>query len=402
MNNIDLPILQISNVIEQSLEESLILSQKISTAFKQELADSPIMIDLLDDALRDERLRETAHSRILYRILQDDDMKIRFVRQFLPDVDFSPSSIQIPYPDRHRIDLTITSDNFFLIIENKINNAPEQPHQIERYIRIAENTYPIEQIYVLYLGGETNVLPSAQSLPVNIREWLSDRLIIRNYKDDITPWIASVYEQVDFSKQPFLKSTLLLYKTYLENKYNLNKMNNKLDKALIESLGLDSMPLDEKIKVVEDQIDNIDKIRERLNSLLDGYCEQSNIQDINKWYNECSVILSDKVTLTKETDIEFGFDFKYHNLLFRCTVSYDDNEYPYWGIFGVYEDNNSRPKIFESLKRLVIGSNKGFHNYDGNTPEWVISNYEKKELIVDRFVDLTGIIYDAESCVITK
>ena len=54
------------------------------------------------------------------------------------------------------------------------------------------------------------------------------------------------------------------------------------------------------------------------------------------------------------------------------------------------------------LRRLVIGSNKGFHNYDGNSPEWVISNYEKKELIVDRFVDLTGIIFDAESCVITK
>lgn len=103
-----------------------------------------------------------------------------------------------------------------------------------------------------------------------------------------------------------------------------------------------------------------------------------------------------------ENNIEFGFNFKYHNLYFRCTVSYEDNQSPYWGIYGLNENNNSRPKIFGSLRRLVLNSNKGFHNYDDNSPEWVISNYEKKEMIVDKFVDLANLIYCTDTCYITE
>ena len=402
MKNIDLSILHISNVIERSLNDTICFCQEISSSMKYELSNSPFIIDLLDDALRSERLKETAHSRILYRILHNDTMRIRFVEHFLPDVSFSPSNIQIPYPDRHRIDLTIKSDTFFLIIENKINNAPEQPHQIEKYFKIAQKLYPDDQIYVMYLGGDANISPSEQSLSTIIRQRLCDRLIIKNYKDDITTWCKSVYEQVNFNEQPFLKSTLLLYITYLENKYNINKMNNKIDKALIETLRLNALTLTEKIKVIEDQIDNIDKIRDRLSYLLDDYYEQSNINDIKEWYTQCSNILLHKIHLTMENNIEFGFNFKYHNLYFRCTVSYEDNQSPYWGIYGLNENNNSRPKIFGSLRRLVLNSNKGFHNYDDNSPEWVISNYEKKEMIVDKFVDLANLIYCTDTCYITE
>lgn len=394
MNNIDLSILSFSNIITQSLDETLCVCQKISASYKKELSDSPFMIDLLDDALRSERLKETAHSRILYRILHDNNMQKRFVEYFLPNVDCTFESIQIPYPDRHRIDLAMKSDNFFLIIENKVNNAPEQPSQIANYVKIAQQTYPDNQIYVLYLGGETNIYPSENSLPDEVRKLLCDRVICKNYKDDITPWIESVYEQIDFNEQPFLKSTLLLYKTYLENKYNLNKMNNKLDKVLIDTLGLDLIPLSEKIKVIEDQIDNIEKIKERLSSLLDDYSEQSNISDIQKWYNECSDILLHKPVLTMESDIEFGFNFKYRNRDFRCTVSFDDNENPYWGICGLTENVNSCPKIFNALKQLVLQN--GFHNNEYNSPEWVISDYERKELIVERFVSLAKLICCSE------
>ena len=402
MNNIDLSILRLSDTIGQSLNDTFCVCQKIITSYRKELSDSPFVIDLLDDALRSERLKETAHSRILYKILQDSNMQKRFIEYFLPDVGDAFANIQIPYPDRHRIDITIKSDNFFLIIENKINNAPEQPRQIENYVRIAQKTYPNDQIYVLYLGGAANIYPSEDSLPTEIRQLLCNRVIYKNYKDDITPWIESAYQQIDFNEQPFLKSTLLLYKTYLENKFNLNKMNNKLDKALIDSLGLDSIPLSEKIKVIEDQIDNIDKIRERLSALLDKYSEQSNLSDIQEWYNQCSDILSHKPVLTMENDIEFGFNFKYRNLDFRCTVSFDDNENPYWGICGLTKNVNSHPKIFNALKQLVLQSNKGFHNYEGNSPEWVISDYERKELIVERFVSLTKLICRSEYCSIIE
>lgn len=402
MDNIHLSILHLSDTIEESLSNTLNVCQNISGSYKEELLKSPFMIDLLDDALRSERLKETAHSRILYRILHDRNLQKRFIEHFLPQVDYAYESIQIPYPDRYRIDLTIKSDRFFLIIENKVNNAPEQANQIDNYVEVAQKTYPDEQIYVLYLGGEANIFPSEKSLSADVRNLLDDRIILKNYKDDITPWIASVYEQIDFNVQPYLKSTLLLYKIYLENKYNLNEMNNKLDKVLIETLGLDSMPLVKKISVIEDQIDNIDKIKERLNSLLDGYYEQSLIQDIKQWYKCCSDILSGEIALTMENDMEFGFNFQYRNRDFRCCVSYDDGEKPYWGICGLTEDINSCPKIFESLKKFVLQSNKGFHNYEYNSKEWVVSDYEMKELIVERFITLTQLIRDSGMCSILE
>lgn len=403
MNNIDLSILRLSDTIDESLYNTLNFCRNFSDSYKNELSKYPFMIDLLDDALRSERLKETAHCRILYRILHDKNMQKRFVEHFLPDVDCSFESIQIPYPDRHRIDLTIKSDNFFLIIENKINNAPEQTDQIDRYVKIAKKTYPAEQIYVLYLGGETNICPSEKSLSADVRNLLGDRIILKNYKDNIAPWVALVYEQIDFNAQPFLKSTLLSYKTYLENKYKLNKMNNNIDKALIETLGLNSMSISEKINVIEDQISNIDKIRERLSFLLDAYYEQSIIQYINKWYKCCSDILSDKIVLTMENNMEFGFNFRYRNRTFRCCVSFDDgDENPYWGIYGKDENINSCPRIFESLKNLVLHSNKGFHNCEDNSEEWVVSDYEMKELIVDRFITLAQLICDSETCFIVE
>ena len=51
---------------------------------------------------------------------------------------------------------------------------------------------------------------------------------------------------------------------------------------------------------------------------------------------------------------------------------------------------------------MVLQSNKGFHNYESNSPEWVISDYEKKELIVDKFVSLANLIYCSDSCTITE
>lgn len=399
MKHIDISILRLSDTIENSLNDSLTLFQQISNSYFEELSNSPLMINLLDDAMRSERLKETAHSRILYRILHDKNMQKRFVEYLLPNVNFTVESIHIPYPDKHRIDLTIKSDKFFLIIENKINNAPEQTTQIDRYVKYAQKTYSDAQIYVLYLGGETNVCPSRKSLSEDIRNLLGDRLILKNYKDDITPWIASVYRQIDFNVQPFLKSTLLIYKTYLENKYNINEMNHKIDKTLIETLGLDFLQLEEKTRVIEDQITNLNKILERLTYLNETYKEQIRVQNIKEWNKLCSKKIGGKIVLTMENNMEFGFNFMYRNREFRCCVSYDNNcEDPYWGIQGRTVNANSCPKIFDSLKKFILHSNMGFHDYEYNDAEWVISDYEMNDLIVDRFITLTHLIYNSESC----
>ena len=88
---------------------------------------------------------------------------------------------------------------------------------------------------------------------------------------------------------------------------------------------------------------------------------------------------------------------------FRCCVLfYDfiDNLYLFFFFFD--ENINLWPKIFESLKNLVLHSNKGFHNCEDNSEEWVVSDYEMKELIVDRFVTLAQLISNSEMCFIIE
>lgn len=52
--------------------------------------------------------------------------------------------------------------------------------------------------------------------------------------------------------------------------------------------------------------------------------------------------------------------------------------------------------------KLVLQSNKGFHNCEDNSEEWVVSDYEMKELIVDRFIMLALLICNSEMCTILE
>ena len=76
---------------------------RISSKRTKELSSFPFLVDLLGDALHTENLRETAHCRILYGLLQNKDIQRDFIEYFLPDIDCSFESIEIPYPDKRRI-----------------------------------------------------------------------------------------------------------------------------------------------------------------------------------------------------------------------------------------------------------------------------------------------------------
>lgn len=398
----ELSLWQISEMMDNEQLETLSVCERISTEIGKEKAKLPMYIDVLGDALHEKNLKETAHSRILYSLLQDKNVLQSFIAHFLPNITDSLDYISIPYPDRHRIDLTIKGESFFLIVENKVNGACEQHNQIDRYFEIATKTYPCEEIYVLYLNGDNNEAPSKYSLSVETRVAIGDRLVCRNFKDDIAPWISALSEKVDFSEQPLLKSALIAYRTYLENKYHLSNqftaMDNKIDKQIITDLGLEQMPLSERVSVLQDQVENVDKILERMNALLAEYQLKNQEAKIKTWYEQCVNSLGDAISLTMETSVEFGFDFVYRNVSFRCCVSFDEGgKMSYWGIKGI---DQTRPKIFEAIRNFVLRSNKGLHNFEDNAPCWAVSDYETDELIVDRFVTLTKLIHSSDQMVI--
>ena len=119
-----------------SASDTLSLCTSFRQCYEETDATLPVCVNPLVDAHLDKKLKETAHSRILYSLLTGSDiLKVHFLHYFL-DKDVTAKDITIPYPDKNRIDLTIKGKDFYLIIENKVNGAPEQKKQVNRYVGI--------------------------------------------------------------------------------------------------------------------------------------------------------------------------------------------------------------------------------------------------------------------------
>ena len=390
-------IFKLVQTLASLTQESVLNTLSLSRSFRQCYIENnemlPVSINPLVDAHFNQRLRETAHSRILYSLLTGSNVvKKHFIKFFL-DKDVSANDITIPYPDKNRIDLTIKGKNFFLIIENKVNGAQEQKKQVDRYVDIASNIYPSKEIYVLYLNQDGYTYPSEYSLSSKVKMKLGKNFICKNYKVDILNWLYAVNRIIPFDTEQQLKSSIVVYIGYLEEYFGNSKrqiiMNNKLDKLIVEQLKLDNKSTSEKLQVIEDELENVQKLCERLKFLQEQYQEEYDEKNFKEWYNKCVSILDDKLILTCQSSTEFGFDFDYHKSKFRCEVSVDEGGY-YWGIECLSE--RICKNVQGKLKDIVLNSKSGFHNNEENAPEWVVSDYASESDIVERFVTLTSII----------
>lgn len=390
-------IFKLVQTLASLTQESVLNTLSLSRSFRQCYIENnemlPVSINPLVDAHFNQRLRETAHSRILYSLLTGSNVvKKHFIKFFL-DKDVSVNDITIPYPDKNRIDLTIKGKNFFLIIENKVNGAQEQKKQVDRYVDIASKTYPSKEIYVLYLNQDGYTYPSEYSLSSKVKMKLGKNFICKNYKVDILNWLYAVNRIIPFDTEQQLKSSIVVYIGYLEEYFGNSKrqiiMNNRLDKLIVEQLKLDNKSTSEKLQVIEDELENVQKLCERLKLLQEQYQEEYDEKNFKEWYNKCVSILDDKLILTCQSSTEFGFDFDYHKSKFRCEVSVDEGGY-YWGIKCLSQRICKNVQV--KLKDIVLNSKCGFHNNEENAPEWVVSDYASESDIVERFVTLTSII----------
>lgn len=400
-------ILNILEVLEHtalaSISDTLSLSASFGQCYSEMDTLFPVSINPLVDAHFNQRLKETAHSRILYSLLTGSDfVKNHFLHYFL-DNGVSLANITIPYPDKNRIDLTIKGDDFYLIIENKVNGAQEQEKQIDRYVKIAEETYPKEQIYVLYLNKEKHNIPSKLSLSHETKVDLGDNFICKDYKHDILKWLYCVNDEIIFDTEPQLKSAIMVYIGYLEEYFQTSKqqeiMNNKLDNLIIEQLQLENKTTSDKLKVIEDELTNLNKLKERLEEIQELYQNEYNEENFKTWYKESAEQIDDNIALTRESPTEFGFDFEFRKSRFRCELSVDAGGY-YWGICHISGRTNKHD--IGNLRNIVLNSRLGFHNYEGNAEEWVVSDYASENDIVERFVALTSIIENNKECTITS
>lgn len=207
------------NIPEQS--EKLKELIKISNDWKKKPCTH--QFNLIDEL----HANENAHTRILVRLLQIPSLlcsflkylKEKFPEQATFDIpeQLSPGDVS-EFSDY--IDAKIETQNFCIIIENKINYAVDQDRQIERYVNIVRANHHHKNIFVLYL-----TLNGSKELTPNSKGNANVPIIKINYNKHILDWLEHkiTFSVSDALQQPFLQSGILQYIDHLKGRIGIRK-----------------------------------------------------------------------------------------------------------------------------------------------------------------------------------
>lgn len=145
---------------------------------------------------------ENEHSKRLRNLLDEHvgcDYHIlkSFIEYFIDD-RLVISQPEITFNEEY-IDIWIKDTNYAIIIENKVNGAPDRYKQIENYINKTKDTdYNLSQIYVIYLAKDENDRPENEALG-KYEEHLGNRFKIvpnvckeNSNKKNLLSWLKSI------------------------------------------------------------------------------------------------------------------------------------------------------------------------------------------------------------------
>ena len=126
---------------EQISKEQIDDAFKLAKNFESKYWDSelPDYMNLIEDLRLSNNIHETAHSRVLYKLLCCGKCySYPLLRTFLKVVGFKDIEIKDTdnvklFVEKENIDLLIEIGDKVIILENKVNHAKDQDRQIEKY-----------------------------------------------------------------------------------------------------------------------------------------------------------------------------------------------------------------------------------------------------------------------------
>lgn len=231
-------------------------------------------ISLINDLRLSTNIHETAHSRILYKLLcAHGKEKHQFLKMFLESVglklDIDKAEIKVEY--KH-IDVLIYDGTRYVIIENKVNHACDQDRQIETYIRSLYG----KDVYVLYLVRSDNDKdPSEDSLSTERRQELvkDGKYKKISYQTYILDWLRKCEKETN-NENVILKSALVQYCNYIEELFKgMEIMNDKdIENFEKEVLGFSATKdsIVDPVALVE-KIDETKQSMKILNEVIESY-----------------------------------------------------------------------------------------------------------------------------------
>ena len=232
-------------------------------------------ISLINDLRLSSNIHETAHSRILYKLLcAHGKEKHQFLKMFLEsvglDIELDINKVEIKVESEH-IDVLIYDGVKYIIVENKVNHACDQDRQLVRYI----DSLNSKDIYVLYLVRSDNDKdPSENSLPAEIRQELEENGKYKkiSYQTHIFNWLRKCKE-TDTDNE-LLKSALVQYCNYIEELFKGMEIMNDKDIENFEKEVLDfSATMDSIVNPVAlvEKTDELKQKMKTLNEVIESY-----------------------------------------------------------------------------------------------------------------------------------
>ena len=140
-----------------------------------------------------------------------------------------------------RTDILIYEKNkYSIVLENKIWDAPDQPHQLANYIdAMLSSRYGFgkEQIYVAYLPKTNNHEPSSNSWEsqeggCSYKDEFQGRYRLLDFAEKILPWLESS-KAVQGINEEYFEHSRFLFIDFLKRKLDLDSMD-KMEQKEIE------------------------------------------------------------------------------------------------------------------------------------------------------------------------
>lgn len=300
-------------------------------------------INLIDELNLSKNLRETAHSRILYKLLHIGSSRgFPFLKIFLDvigikEVKREMTNVKI-YIEKEYIDVLLVVDGQVLIIENKVNHASDQPRQIATYYDKICNkevkglgNYGKDNVYVIYLTRNCmDGDPNDDSLSEKTRKELRsrERYYKISYETEIRQWIEKCK---NYSKQNVnIFSVLVQYGNFLNGMFveNIERdkmMNEELEKAL----KISDKGLNERFKKVDSVKDSLANFTNEINSY--------HVKSV------CASLRGKSIECKKKDDYSILFKIRYMDSSYSGyanVVSGHDGGY-WYGVYAVKSDGKS-------------------------------------------------------------
>ena len=274
-------------------------------------------ISLINDLRLSTNIHETAHSRILYKLLcAHGKEKHQFLKMFLESVglnielDIDKAEIKV---ESEHIDVLIHDCQKYIIIENKVNHACDQDRQLVSYIESLNG----KDVYVLYLVRfENDKDPSENSLPTARRLGLEKKGKYKkiSYQTHILNWLHKCKE-TDIDNE-LLKSALIQYCNYIEELFKGMEIMNDKDIENFEKEVLDFSatmdPIVNPLALVE-KTDELKQKMKTLNEVVESYENHLCKRYLEYFKNETQIAES---CLNGSRQIEFRIQIKGENVQF--------------------------------------------------------------------------------------